>query len=99
MNDPMWDLAYLALEGGFDEERDRVLLAAYLGRAPARLEAGRMALYKPVADLLSGLWALIQHTNGNPAADFLADAQARFERGAHFAGSRTFARQLEIRHA
>ena len=95
MNDPMWDLAYLALEGGFDEERDRALLTAYFGRAPAPPEAGRMALYKPVADLLSGLWALIQHTDGNPAADFLADAQARFERGARFAGSPVFARQLE----
>jgi thiamine kinase-like enzyme len=100
MNDPMWDLAYFALEGGFDGERNRALLAAYLGRAPAPPEAGRMALYKPVADLLSGLWALIQHTENNPAADFLADAQARFARGAYFAGSPGFARQLEtVRHA
>jgi thiamine kinase-like enzyme len=100
MNDPMWDLAYLALEGGFAEARDRALLAAYFGREPAPSEAGRMALYKPVADLLSGLWALIQHTDSNPAADFLADAQTRFERAAHFAGSPSFARQLEtVRHA
>ncbi len=100
MNDPMWDLAYLALEGGFDAERDHALLAAYFGRAPAPSEAGRMALYKPVADLLSGLWALIQHMDGNPAADFLAHAQARFARGAYFAGSPSFARQLEtVRHA
>jgi thiamine kinase-like enzyme len=100
MNDPMWDLAYLALEGGFDEQRDRALLAAYLGREPAPPEAGRMALYKSVADLLSGLWALIQHTENNPAADFLADAQTRFERGARLVGSPSFARQLEtVRHA
>ncbi len=100
LNDPMWDLAYLALEGGFDEERDRALLAAYFGREPAPPETGRMAVYKPVADLLSGLWALIQHTENNPAADFLADAQARFARGAYFAGSPGFARQLEtVRHA
>jgi thiamine kinase-like enzyme len=100
MNDPMWDLAYLALEGGLDEERGRALLAAYFGREPAPAEAGRMALYKPVADLLSGLWALIQHTDRNPAADFLADAQTRFERGAQFADSPSFARQLEtVRHA
>jgi thiamine kinase-like enzyme len=96
MNDPLWDLAYLALEGGFDEARDQALLAAYFEGAPRPADAGRFVLQKAVADLLSGLWDLIQHEGANPAADFRAEAQRRFERGAALAGSPAFARPIEM---
>ena len=37
MNDPMWDLGDLSVEGGFDEAQDEAMLAAYFGgEAPAR---------------------------------------------------------------
>ena len=79
-NDPMWDLAYLSVEGAFDAELDRRMFEAYLGRAPARAETGRLEIYKALTELLAALWAMIQHASGNPAADFRAYAEAAFAR-------------------
>jgi thiamine kinase-like enzyme len=74
MNDPMWDLAYLALEGRFDAPLDARLLQSYFGRAPGAAEAGRFAVHKPLCLLLASLWAFIQHVSGNRVADFSAYA-------------------------
>lgn len=76
MNDPMWDLAYLSLEAEFDAAMDEYLLHTYSPR-PSAGEADRMALYKPVSELLSALWALIQGESCNRAADFAAYADAK----------------------
>jgi thiamine kinase-like enzyme len=80
LNEPMWDLAYLSLEAGFDPATDERLLRAYLGRAPSADEASRMAVHKPLCDLLSALWALIQEASGNCASDFGSYAAARLRR-------------------
>jgi thiamine kinase-like enzyme len=80
LNDPMWDLAYLSLEADFDAATDERLLSAYLGRAPSGDETWRMAVHKPVCDLLAALWALIQQASGNRAADFGSYAAARLNR-------------------
>jgi thiamine kinase-like enzyme len=74
MNDPMWDLAYLSLEGRFDAGLDARLLPSYFGREPGAAEAGRFAIHKPLCLLLASLWALIQHAAGRRAADFRAYA-------------------------
>jgi thiamine kinase-like enzyme len=79
-NDPMWDLAYLSLEAEFDPATELRLLRAYLGRVPSAGEAWRMAIHKPVCDLLSALWALIQRASGNAASDFGSYAEARLSR-------------------
>jgi thiamine kinase-like enzyme len=79
-NDPMWDLADLSVEGGFDAMQDEILLTAYLGYEPHEAERGRMVAYKALCDLLWTLWGVIQHANGNPAEDFWAYATGRFER-------------------
>lgn len=80
MNDPMWDLGDLSVEGGFDQAQDVELMQAYFGRAPNPSEQGRMILYKAMCDLLWTLWGLIQLANANPADDFRAYADTRFAR-------------------
>jgi len=80
MNDPYWDIGDLAIEGGFDADQERRLLAAWCGAEPTPSETARVVVYKAVCDLLWTLWGLIQHADGNPAEDFMAYALGRFER-------------------
>jgi thiamine kinase-like enzyme len=93
-NDPMWDLAYLSNEAGFSEEDDTRLLGAYCARAPLPQERARMALNKPLCDLLGGLWALIQHAAGNGAADFARMAELSFARAGDRLGAAEVARHI-----
>ncbi len=80
MNDPMWDLGDLSVEGGFDDTQDLEMLRAYFGRDPHAAEIGRVVIYKAMCDLLWTLWGLIQHADGNPAEDFWTYSVERFER-------------------
>ena len=80
MNDPMWDLGDLSVEGGFSAEQDEEMIRAYFGGAPSPFDHGRIVIYKAMCDLLWTLWGLIQHANGNPADDFWAYATNRFAR-------------------
>lgn len=65
-NDPFWDLADLAVETGFSEEQDRLLLETYLGREPKLSEYGRLVLQKSMVFLLWTLWGVLQEANKNP---------------------------------
>lgn len=94
MNDPMWDLGDLSVEGGFDEGQDRELLTAYFGGPPSPQDHGRMVIYKAMCDLLWTLWGLLQLANGNPADDFRAYADGRFARCKALMSSPGFARHL-----
>lgn len=80
MNDPMWDLGDLSVEGGFDTGQDETLLEAYFGGEPPAADRARMVIYKAMCDLLWTLWGLIQLANNNPAEDFRAYADGRFAR-------------------
>ena len=80
MNDPMWDLGDLSVEGGFSEGQDEALLSAYFGGEARPFDRGRMVIYKAMCDLLWTLWGLIQLANANPADDFRAYADNRFAR-------------------
>lgn len=80
MNDPMWDLGDLSVEGCFTEAQDVELLQAYFGTTPTAADHGRMVIYKAMCDLLWTLWGLIQLAEGNPATDFHAYAHGRFAR-------------------
>ncbi len=91
MNDPLWDLGDLSVEGGFDADQDADLLQAYFGRAPNAAEQGRMVIYKAMCDLLWTLWGLIQHADKNPAEDFWAYSLGRFERCKTLMNSPAFA--------
>jgi thiamine kinase-like enzyme len=78
-NDPMWDLAYLSVEARFDRGQDESLLAAYFAQPPSAAEGGRLAIYKVLSQFLSALWAMIQHTSENRAADFHGYAERVIE--------------------
>lgn len=94
MNDPLWDLGDLSVEGEFGPAQDEEMLLAYFGRPPSEAERGRVVAYKAMCDLLWTLWGLIQHANRNPADDFWAYATNRFERCRRLMASPDFAGHL-----
>lgn len=80
MNDPMWDLGDLSVEGEFDAGQEDEMLQAYFGGPAPAEDRARMVIYKAMCDLLWTLWGLIQLANDNPADDFRAYADTRFAR-------------------
>jgi thiamine kinase-like enzyme len=94
MNDPLWDLGDLSVEGKFDAAQDEELMRAYSGREPKPAERGRVVIYKAMCDLLWTLWGLIQLANNNPVDDFRAYADGRFTRCKALMETREFSRHL-----
>ncbi|MFI0844274.1 phosphotransferase [Mesorhizobium sp. IMUNJ 23232] len=94
MNDPMWDLGDLSVEGGFDAAQDEEMILAYFGGTPSPAERGRIVIYKAMCDLLWTLWGLIQLANQNPADDFRAYADGRFARCKALMGTADFGRHV-----
>lgn len=95
MNDPMWDLGDLSVEGRFGAAQDDEMLRAYFGGDPPARDRARMVLYKAMCDLLWTLWGLIQLANGNPADDFRAYADGRFSRCRALMATPEFAQALK----
>lgn len=95
MNDPMWDLGDLSVEGSFDTAQDEEMVGAYFGGEPRPAELGRIAVYKAMCDLLWTLWGLIQLANGNPADDFRTYADGRFTRCKALMETAEFARHVD----
>jgi thiamine kinase-like enzyme len=95
MNDPLWDLGDLAVEGEFSPAQEDELLLAYFGAAPTAVERGRFVIYKAMCDLLWTLWGLIQHANKNPADDFWAYSLNRFGRCKALMATPTFAQHVQ----
>ncbi len=96
MNDPMWDLGDLSVEGGFDPDQDAAMLHAYFGAPPPARDRARMTIHKAMCDLLWTLWGLIQLANDNPADDFRAYADGRFARCKALMATDDFARQVAL---
>ena len=94
MNDPMWDLGDLSVEGSFTAAQEEEMIGAYFGGAPTAAERGRIVIYKAMCDLLWTLWGIIQHVNQNPADDFWAYATGRFERCRTLMSSPEFERAI-----
>jgi thiamine kinase-like enzyme len=95
MNDPLWDLGDVSVEGGFDARQDEEMMRAYFDGEPKPSERGRIVVYKAMCDLLWTLWGLIQHANRNPVDDFWAYSLGRFERCKALMGSGDFSRHVE----
>ena len=96
MNDPMWDLGDVSVEGSFTHEQDQQLIHAYFGGAASNADHARMVIYKALCDLLWALWGLIQHANKNPAEDFSAYAANRFKRCKDLMATEDFARHVAV---
>lgn len=96
MNDPMWDLGDLSVEGQFDAEQDAELLSAYFDGAPPAKDHARMVVYKAMCDLLWTLWGLLQLANKNPADDFRAYADGRFARCRALMATDEFSRHVRV---
>lgn len=94
MNDPLWDLGDLSVEGGFDPRHDEEMMTAYFPAGATDAQWGRMVIYKAMCDLLWTLWGLIQHANKNPAEDFWAYATERFERCKKLMADPAFAQHI-----
>ena len=94
MNDPMWDLGDLCVEGEFSAEQEEEMIRAYFGGEPSATDRGRIVIYKAMCDLLWTLWGLIQHANQNPVDDFWAYATNRFERCKALMAHPEFARHV-----
>ncbi len=100
MNDPLWDLGDLAVEGLFSPEQEEEMIAAYFGGGgPSAAERGRFVIYKAMCDLLWTLWGLIQHANRNPVDDFWAYSINRFERCKALMATAEFPRHIAAVHA
>ena len=95
MNDAMWDLGDLSVEGEFSDDQDAEMLRAYFDREPTPAEHGRAVIYKAMCDLLWTLWGLIQLANENPADDFRAYADGRFARCKKLMADPAFAGHVE----
>ncbi|MER8404685.1 phosphotransferase family protein [Mesorhizobium sp. M1307] len=94
MNDPLWDLGDLSVEGQFNAAQDEEMMLAYFGGEPRPAERGRIVIYKAMCDLLWTLWGLIQLANKNPADDFRAYADGRFARCKALMETPEFSRHL-----
>ncbi|MDX8477099.1 phosphotransferase family protein [Mesorhizobium sp. VK24D] len=94
MNDPLWDLGDLSVEGRFDAAQDEALMRAYFGGEARPTERGRVVIYKAMCDLLWTLWGLIQLANNNPVDDFRAYADGRFARCKALMETDEFSRHL-----
>lgn len=80
MNDPAWDLAHLSVESGLDADDHERLLRAYCGGDPPAELQRRVDLLRGVTDVVWGLWALVQHADGNRVTDLESYAAARLQR-------------------
>jgi thiamine kinase-like enzyme len=94
MNDPLWDLGDLSVEGGFSALQDEEMIRAYFAGEARPAERGRIEIYKAMCDLLWTLWGLIQHANQNPVDDFWAYSVQRFERCKTLMATSEFARHV-----
>ncbi|PZV37444.1 phosphotransferase family protein [Mesorhizobium kowhaii] len=94
MNDPLWDLGDLSVEGKFDTAQDEEMMRAYFGGEVRPAERGRIVIYKAMCDLLWTLWGLIQLANNNPVDDFRAYADGRFARCKELMETPEFSRHL-----
>ena len=78
---PLFDLANLSSNGGFDEQQDSTLLASYFdGAVSPELRAAFEAM-KAASLLREALWALVSEVHlKTPGVDYPAHAREYFDR-------------------
>ena len=68
--DPYFDLGDFVMEHPFTREEQRLIIATYCGEMSERF-LGRMMLYKVVAGVWWGVWAMIQKTVSHIDFDYM----------------------------
>ena len=96
MNDPMWDLADLSVEAGFDPEQDRAMMEAYRGGTVSPALYSRLEIYKAMSDLHWSVWGFVQHAKGNPAEDFWSYGLERLGRSEARMSGADFTHHLSV---
>jgi thiamine kinase-like enzyme len=96
MNDPVWDLADLSVEAGFDAEQDRAMMETYHGTKPSPALYSRLEIYKAMSDLHWSVWGFVQHARGNPAEDFWSYGLERLGRSEARMGGADFGWHLGV---
>ena len=79
MGDRFFDLANLAANNEFDDERERALLEVYFGEARAD-DLRRLRLMRPVSDLRAAMWGFLQAAISTLEVDYLAYGRKHLER-------------------
>ncbi len=82
LGDPLWDLTHFAVETDLDPDDSDRLLWAWCGGIPPREVQARLTLWRPVTDVVWGLWGRVQHGLGNRSVDLPAYAADRLQRAA-----------------
>lgn len=82
VGDPLWDLAHFAVEADLGPDDTNRLLRAWVGGPPPPVLRDRLALWRPVTDVVWALWARVQHRGGNTTVDLRAYAARRLRRAA-----------------
>lgn len=80
MNDAMWDLSDLMVESETLPAEDDSILLAYFGRRASEQELARIVVYKPLVDLLWGLWGFMRQGDSFGDIDYEAYGKSRIER-------------------
>jgi thiamine kinase-like enzyme len=96
MNDPLWDLADLSVEAGFEPEQDRTMMEAYYGARLSPALYSRLEVHKAMSDLHWSVWGFVQHAKGNPAEDFRSYGLERLGRSKTRMSSADFSRHLSV---
>ncbi|MFK9090250.1 phosphotransferase [Bacillus salipaludis] len=78
MNDPMWDLAWHAMESDFSPEEEELFLTLYLQEDVIPLEIQqRMIMNKIFQDFLWTIWTVIKEAKGDDFGTYGTDLLAR----------------------
>ncbi|WP_312654137.1 phosphotransferase [Proteiniclasticum sp.] len=77
MNDPMWDLADVFIEGNFSDDDEALFKSFYFGRAATPVEEKRILMNKVFLDFLWSLWGKQRYSCGE---DLLEYANQRYIR-------------------
>ena len=81
MNDPLWDVADLSIEAGFDAESDAKFLCAYLERKAEPADYRHFLAEKLYVDYLWTLWAKTRVPyDGQPMEDWASERYARLKK-------------------
>jgi len=92
MCEPLWDLAGLSIEAGFDPRQDEAMVGIYYGAAQPW--ASRLHLYKIMLWLLAAAWGVVQLVDGNGDGESARLAARYGERAAAGLESPALARHI-----